>query len=352
MRSTVSEMPNVYTISSTLPLQRYSVIDYYDPHSYVLGHIPYTTDWYAAVGTTIFRTIFNLTRTPLKAIVLDCDNTLWEGVCAEVGPSGVHVSPPYRALQQFMVDQMNAGKLLCLCSKNNEADVLAVFDERSDLSIKREHIVSWRINWKSKSENIKSLAKELNLGLDSFIFIDDNPVDCADVRINAPDVLTLQVPPNSSLIPSFLEHVWSFDSISFTNEDRNRTRMYQENVKRQRFQAQTISLKDFINGLQLRIEMAAASDEDLARASQLTLRTNQFNFTTIRRHENEIRDLLRSEGFKCQVVHVADRFGDYGLVGVVLYEILLDRFKVDTFLLSCRVLGRGVEHAVLSRLGQ
>jgi len=352
LRSAVSEMPNVYTISSTLPLQRYSLIDYYDPHSHVLGHIPYTTDWYAAVGTAIFRTIFNLTRTQLKAIVLDCDNTLWEGVCAEVGPLGVDVSPPYRALQQFMVDQMNAGKLLCLCSKNNEADVLCVFDERSDLSIKREHLVSWRINWKSKSENIKSLAKELNLGLDSFIFIDDNPVDCADVRINAPDVLTLQVPPNSSLIPPFLEHVWSFDSISFTNEDRNRTRMYQENVKRQRFQAQTISLKDFINGLQLRIEMAAASDEDLARASQLTFRTNQFNFTTIRRHENEIRDLLRTERFKCHVVHVADRFGDYGLVGVVLYEILLDRFKVDTFLLSCRVLGRGVEHAVLSRLGQ
>lgn len=349
--SEASRIPNVHTISSTLPVQRYSLIDYYDPHSDVMGHIPYTTDWYAAVGTTIFRTIFNLAVAPFKVIVLDCDNTLWEGVCAEVGPLGVEVSSSYRMLQQFMVDQINAGKLLCLCSKNDESDVMAVFDERSDLILKREHLASWRINWKSKSENIKSLAEELNLGLNAFIFIDDNPIDCADVRINAPEVLTLQIPRESSSIPSFLNHVWAFDSPKVTSEDRNRTRLYQENAKRLQFQAQTPSLKDFIDGLQLRIEIGDATDEQLARVSQLTFRTNQFNFTTIRRHENEIRDLL-SERLKCQVVHVADRFGDYGLVGVLLYETQSDRFKVDTFLLSCRVLGRGVEHVVLSRLGQ
>ena len=119
-------------------------------------------------------------------IVLDCDNTLWKGVCGEDGPLGIEVTAPYRALQEFMIGQMNAGMLLCLCSKNNEKDVLDVFDQRTDMLLKREHLVSWRINWNSKSENIKSLAKELNLGLDSFIFIDDNPVDCADVKINCP----------------------------------------------------------------------------------------------------------------------------------------------------------------------
>lgn len=345
-------IPNVHTISSTFPLRLYPVIDYYDQHTRLLGHIPYTTECYAAIGTALSRTIFNLDRPSFKVIVLDCDNTLWDGVCAEVGPMGVDVGGPHRALQEFMIDQMNAGKLLCMCSKNNESDVLAVFDQRADLVLKLEHFVSWRINWKSKSENIQSLANELNLGLDSFIFIDDNPVDCADVRIHAPGVLTLQTPRNSSSILSFLNHVWAFDHLGSTAEDRSRTRMYQENAQRQQFLEQTYSLKDFIKGLDLRVEIAEATDNQLGRASQLTFRTNQFNFTTVRRHENEIRDLLSRENVKCLVVRVSDRFGDYGLVGVVIYESQPYGYKVDTFLLSCRVLGRGVEHAVLSHLGQ
>jgi len=345
-------IPNVHTINSTSPLRLYPVTDYYDPHSRLLGHIPYTEECYAAIGTALSRTIFNLNRKSFKVIVLDCDNTLWKGVCGEDGPLGVEMSLPYRALQEFMIGQMNAGMLLCLCSKNNERDVMDVFEQRTEMLLKREHLVSWRINWNSKSENIKSLANELNLGLDSFIFIDDNPVDCTDVRINCPGVWTLQTPQDSRSIPSFLNHVWAFDHMSFTAEDRNRTRMYQENAQRQQFHEQTFSLKDFIKGLQLRVEIDEAADDQLGRVSQLTFRTNQFNFTTIRRYENEVRDFLSREHATCQVVRVADRFGDYGLVGVVMYETAGERYKVDTCLLSCRVLGRGVEHAVLSHLGQ
>ena len=195
------------------------------------GHIPYTPECYAAIGTALVRTIFNLKRDPFKVIVLDCDNTLWKGVCGEDGPWGIEVTAPYRALQEFMIGQMNAGMLLCLCSKNNEKDALDVFDQRTDMLLKREHLVSWRINWNSKSENIKSLANELNLGLDSFIFIDDNPVDCADVKINCPGVLTLQLPRNAESFSSFLNHIWAFDHTGSTEEDQNRTRMYQENAQ-------------------------------------------------------------------------------------------------------------------------
>ena len=127
-------------------------------------------------------------------IVLDCDNTLWKGVCGEDGPLGIEITPPYRALQEFMVGQANAGRLLCLCSKNNESDVLDVFEQRTDMLLREEHFVSRRINWNSKSDNLQSLARELNLGLESFIFVDDNPVECADVEINCPGVLTLQLP--------------------------------------------------------------------------------------------------------------------------------------------------------------
>jgi FkbH-like protein/FkbM family methyltransferase len=343
---------NVHTISSASPLRRYPVNDYYDPHSHHVGHIPYTPECYAAIGTALVRTIFNLKRNPFKVIVLDCDNTIWKGVCGEDGPSGIELTTPYRTLQEFMIGQMNAGMLLCLCSKNNEKDALDVFDQRTDMLLKREHFVSWRINWNSKSENIKSLANELNLGLDSFIFIDDNPVDCADVKINCPGVLTLQLPRNSESFPSFLNHIWAFDRTGSTDEDQNRTRMYQESTERQQYRGQSLCLKDFIKGLQLRVEIAEATEDQLGRVSQLTFRTNQFNFTTIRRSENEIKNYLRREHANCLVVRVADRFGDYGLVGVVMYDIEADRYKVDTLLLSCRVLGRGVEHALVSQLGQ
>ena len=159
-----------------------------------------------------------------------------------------------------MIGQKNAGMLLCLCSKNNEKDALDVFDQRSDMPLKREHLVSWRINWNSKSENIRSLAKELNLGLDSFIFVDDNPVDCADVEINCPGVLALKLPANPDAFPSFLNHIWAFDNASSTKEDQDRTRMYQESAQRERYREQAFSLKDFIEGLNLRIEIGELTD--------------------------------------------------------------------------------------------
>ena len=352
MLSDAGTIPNVHTIRSAALRERYPVKDYFDPHGHHIGHIPYTTDGYAAIGTALFRAIFSLKRKPFKVIVLDCDQTLWKGVCGEDGPLGIEVSTPYRRLQEFMVAQMKAGLLLCLCSKNNERDVLDVFDQRTDMVLKREHLVSWRVNWSRKSDNVKSLAEELNLGLDSFIFIDDNPVDCADVRINCPGVLTLQLPPDVESFPAFLDHVWAFDHSRATEEDQHRTRMYQQNAEREQLRGRGLSLKDFVQGLELRVEIGDMTDDQLARVSQLTFRTNQFNFTTVRRPEQEIRTLLARAQSTCLVVRVRDRFGDYGLVGVLIYERAADRYKVDTFLLSCRVLGRGVEHTVLADLGR
>src|SRR5437762_6527074 len=136
-------------------------------------------------------------RLPYKVVVLDCDHTLWKGVCGEDGPAGIAVTAPHQFLQRFVLEQMQRGALICLCSKNNEADVFAVFDERSDMVLNRRHLAGWRINWNSKSENLKSLAAEMNLPLGSFILIDDNPVECAEVKANCPGVLTLQLPQES-----------------------------------------------------------------------------------------------------------------------------------------------------------
>ena len=350
--SEAARLPDVHTIASSRAVRRYSITNYYDPQGHRLGDTPYTPNGYAEIATLAFRTIWNVNRRPFKVVVLDCDNTLWRGVCGEDGPRGVALTPPYQALQAFMLEQMKAGMLLCLCSKNNERDVLDVFDQRSDMKLRREHLVSHRINWSRKSRNLRDLAEELNLGLDSFIFIDDDPVECADVRINCPDVLTLQLPENAETFSRFLDHVWAFDHTHATREDDKRTRLYQENLGRERARAQTLSLEDFISGLQLRVDVATPATEQLGRVAQLTVRTNQFNLTTIRRSENEICQLLTRDGVSCLAVQVSDRFGDYGLVGVIIYYSEADRYRIETLLLSCRVLGRGVEHAVLASLAQ
>jgi FkbH-like protein/FkbM family methyltransferase len=347
----VAGIEQVHAIRSRSMTDRYQLDDSADPLSDQLGHIPYTPETYAAIGTSLFRVLFNLKQEPYKVIVLDCDNTLWKGVCGEDGPLGVEITPPYRALQKFMVGQAGAGRLLCLCSKNNESDVLDVFEQRLDMPLRKEHFVSRRINWSSKADNLQALARELNLGLESFIFVDDNPIECTDVEINCPGVLTLRLPPNADDIPAFLDHVWAFDCAPSTGVDRDRHRMYRENLAREQSRMH-LSLHDFIKGLGLDVTVTEPAATDLDRVSQLTFRTNQFNFTTIRRAAINVRDFLAREQAAGLVARVSDRFGDYGLVGVVLFKIDTDRYSVDTFLLSCRVLGKGVEHAIVAALAQ
>ncbi|HEY2006808.1 MAG TPA: HAD-IIIC family phosphatase, partial [Solirubrobacteraceae bacterium] len=341
----------VTLLGNDLAQRWYPVSDYYDASGERLGQIPYTAHYFAALASLIARRTDALRRPPFKVIVLDCDNTLWRGVVGEDGPAGVAITPAFQALQRFVVAQHDAGMLLALCSKNNEEDVDELFRVQPDMPLKPEHIVARRVNWDAKSMNLRSLAAELDLGIDSFIFIDDNRKECAEIEEQCPEVLTLLLPEVEEEIPRFLEHVWAFDHWGTTADDRNRTRVYAQKLERAKVERQASTLADFIASLELRIDAQPARPDQLPRVSQLTQRTNQFNCTTIRRSEAEIQRLL-SEGFQCLTVSVSDRFGDYGLVGAVLYETQPDALVVDSFMLSCRALGRGVEHAILQRLGE
>jgi FkbH-like protein len=329
-------------------LELYPVEEYYDQLRDELGHIPFTLEFFTALGTVISRKIYSLKSSPHKVIVLDCDNTLWQGVVGEEGFEGIQITPEYRELQKLMLQQKQAGMLLSICSKNTETDVLEVFKKRQDLELKLDDFVNWKVNWQPKSENLKNLAQELNLGLDSFIFIDDNPLECDEVRRNAPEILSLNLPLESNIV-DFLRHVWALDHLKITEEDKQRTKLYQQNIQRDRFQKETTSLDDFLSGLQLEIDINEPNEDQLARVAQLTQRTNQFNFSTRRYLETEITEQLQGS-LDCRIVQVRDRFGDYGLVGVILFEKQVDHLLIDTFLLSCRVLGRGVEHKMLQSL--
>jgi aspartate racemase len=348
----LERMDGAYLVTAKDLQRLYPVAECHDARADELGSIPYTPVFFTAIGTMIARKFHALKRAPFKVIVLDCDETLWAGVCGEDGPNGIQLDPPRKALQDFMREQCENGMLLCLCSKNNEEDVFAVFERRCDMPLGRNHLAGWRINWLPKSENLKSLAGELRLGLDSFIFLDDNPVECAEVEASCPEVLALQLPESPEQLPQFLNHCWAFDRTKTSVEDQTRHLYYQQDRQREELRSQSLGLAEFLAGLELKVDIGALSEGHLARAAQLSQRTNQFNFTTHRRTVNDFQEMLRAKKPEALVVSVNDRLGAYGQVGVVVYEARNGSLDVETFLLSCRVLGRGVEHQIVAWLGR
>lgn len=347
----LSEIANVQFVSTASLLGLYPVSDYHDSTADKLGHIPFKPEMYSALATVIARSFHGRKRPPYKVIVLDCDNTLWNGICGEKGPQGVEIDPPRQALQNFMKSRKEQGALLCICSKNNPEDVDATFLAHPEMPLSSTDIVAWRVNWRPKSENIKSLAAELNLGLDSFIFVDDNPMETAEVQAACPGVVALTLPSSVSRIPQVLDHFWAFDQFGATAEDRKRTAMYQQNSQRSQLRSQSLSYADFLANLQVQIEIRELEPGEIARAAQMTQRTNQFNFTTKRQTEADIRKLLDAGDVKVLTAFVRDRFGDYGQVGLIVCKVAAQAVQVENFLLSCRVLSKGVEHAMIARLG-
>ncbi|WP_033576304.1 FkbM family methyltransferase [Dickeya chrysanthemi] len=331
----------------------YDVTEYHDAVRDEMGRIPYIPEFFDVIASVLVRHIHAFRRSPYKVIALDCDNTLWSGVVGELGAEGVEIDSNYRALQQFMLRQKEQGMLLCLVSKNNHEDVRHVFDSRDDMILQWDDFVDTQINWNAKSANLQHLAKTLNLGLDSFVFLDDSPIECAEVSAGCPQVVSLRLPDNSGDIPGFLAHVWAFDQGRHrTNEDTKRTHMYQEQVQREAFRQRAFSMAAFIRGLALDITIEPATLDQAERLSQLTHRTNQFNFAKAPYSVTDIVAKIQRPEQGCLSIRVADRFGDYGICGLCLFSERETVLSVEGGLLSCRVLGRGVEYQMLNALGR
>ncbi|HBM17254.1 MAG TPA: hypothetical protein DD381_13070, partial [Lentisphaeria bacterium] len=318
---------------------------------YKEGHISYTSCFYNILGMFLARRVYALIKLPYKVLVVDCDNTLWKGVCGESENYEIEIDTVRRDFQNKILDMYTNGILICLCSKNTEEDVFKVFEQNKEMVLRKEHLANWKINWNAKSKNIYDLATELNLGLDSFIFIDDNPVECAEIRSKLPEVLTLNIPKGNLLLERFLKNVWAFDVLTATDEDKIRTKQYRDNIKRENIRKEHFNFEEFIKELELKILVEAINFDDIPRVAQLTQRVNQFNSTTIRRSEDEIKKLLYEDGFIIFTVKVNDRFGDYGLVGAIIGYLNNNDFVVESFVLSCRILGKGVEHKFLREVG-
>jgi FkbH-like protein len=349
----LADLPAVHLLLPDYVLGLYPVEAVHDPHGDELGHLPYTPEFFVALATAIARQIHAIATPPFKVAAIDCDETLWAGICGEDGPQGVAIDPPRRALQEFLRERRRMGLLLVLASKNNEDDVVETFRAHPEMPLRLEDFAARRINWESKSANLAALAEELDLGLDSFLLVDDNPKECTEAQAGAPEVLVLPLPADPAGIPEFLRHVWAFDRARVTEEDRRRPELYAQKAERASAERAAANLEEFLAALRLEIVIAPVRPEQAARVAQLTQRTNQMNATCVRRSEAEILALGGARArVECLAVEVKDRFGSYGLAGAMVFRCTGDRLAVDTFLLSCRALGRGVEHRMVARLGE
>lgn len=352
LRESLALLPGLHFFHYRDVLDLYPVGQVHDPRAGEIARIPYTEEMFAALATVIVRRAHALSAVPYKVVAVDLDNTLWRGICGEDGPAGVVLDPPRRRLHEFLLAQRDAGMLLVIASKNNYGDVLDTFNAHPEFPLRLEHFTAWRIDWNPKSDNLASLAAELNLGLDSFIFLDDNPKECAEVSASCPGVLSIPLPPDIAELPAFLAHLWAFDHPAVTEEDRRRSQLIAQSLEFSRAAQSASSLEEFLASLDLRVDVQPLDPERIPRAAQLTQRTNQFNTTTIRRAEAEILALLQTPGVRIFTAEVSDRFGEYGLTGLLIVFTRLNELYVDSLLLSCRVLGRGVEHRILARLAE
>jgi FkbH-like protein len=340
--------PGVQLIAARHLLTWFPSVDWHQPYTERLAAAPYTEVAFAALATVVARGVHAAVTPRPKVIAVDCDNTIWDG---ELSEAGISLPPARRRMQQILVEQAAAGRLVCLCTRNSAREVQEVLEHHPDMVLRPHHIAGIRAGWDAKSTGLRSLAEELDLGLDSFLFLDDDPLQVAEVRANAPEVLALRVPADAEAALTYLRHCWPLDAPHRTAEDAARTRSYRDNRERELVRRESVTMSEFLRRLELQVTVRAPREDEWARAAQLTGRTNQFNLTGVRRDLRGMRALV-ARGCECLVVDVRDRFGVYGLVGLLILETVDRSLSVDTFLLSCRSLGRGVEYRMLAHVGE
>ncbi len=349
----LKEARNAYLVDLGACQQRVGANNFYDWRYWHIASAPFTRDALGEIAWQTFRFLRALTGRTKKCLVIDCDNTLWGGIVGEDGIDGIKLGDAshgsaYRDFQREVLNLYHRGVVLAICSKNNLADVTEVLQKHPGMLLREEHFAVMRANWEDKAANIRAIASELGLGLDSLVFVDDSEFEANLVRSMLPEVEVLLVSSNQPARNwQVLAECGLFDSLQLSEEDRSRGQMYRAEAKRKELKAGAIDLNEYLRSLEMRIEARAIQGDEMERAAQLTQRTNQFNLTTVRLTRDELQQRLASGGYILRSLRLADRFGDYGTIGFAMIRAG-ETAVIELFLLSCRALGRGVETAFLS----
>jgi FkbH-like protein len=351
------EFGGVYVLDYARLIARHGHTHWFDEQKWQTARMPIAAGALIHLAREWLRYIHPLVGRVSKVLVTDLDNTLWGGVLGEDGLNGIqggaeYPGTPFHAVQRALLDFHRRGILLAICSKNNQADALEALTKHPGMLLHSEHFAAMRINWQDKATNLRKIAAELNVGTDSLAFLDDNPAEREYVRENLPDVAVIEMGAGPESLAEALRAAPWFERPSRTTADRARSRMYAERRQRELAQQQAPSLEEFYRSLEQTAQVAPADAESLARFAQLTQKTNQFNLTIRRYSEQQLADMLRDSVWDALTLRAKDRFGDHGIVGAALMRQSGPVCEIDTFLLSCRVIGRELEKVLLARLAE
>ena len=328
-----------------------------DPRFYYRAKAPYSARYLDVFATAVSIASRGFKSYFYKVLVLDCDNTLWGGIVGEDGVASIKLGAfdypgnIFWCVQHELARLEQSGVLLCLCSKNNPADIEEVFASHPDMVLKPGQIVARRVNWTDKAQNLRDLAAELNLGLDSLVFLDDSDFECAAVLSQLPQVCTVQVPKNLPDYPRVMHGVSQlFLGGGIAAESRSKTQQYQQRASAIAEQAEFASQDDYLHSLQLQAILTRNAQVSISRIAELSQKSNQFNLTTHRYSQADIMQRMAEPDSTVYSLVVKDRFGDAGLTGVVVMRYEQQIAHVEAFFMSCRVIGRGVEFSIWNHI--
>jgi FkbH-like protein len=354
MRSLAREYPGVYILDYDALVALHGRLRWHDEGKWLTVRLPVAADCLVHLANEWLRFLHPVTGKVCKALVTDLDNTLWGGIIGEDGMSGIQIGPEhpgaaYQSFQRVMLDLYQRGIILAVCSKNNPSDAMEVLENHPGMLLRPHHFAALRVNWNDKAQNLREIASELNIGIDALAFLDDSPVEREWVRSQLP-VAVIDLPQDPTGYAGTLRDSPFFERLTLSDEDRERGRYYVEERRRTELRCGTASLEDFYRSLQMEVEIASVTPQTLTRVAQLTQKTNQFNLTTRRYTEQQIAEMTASTDWRVYSLRARDRFGDNGLVGVAIARFDGDFCEIDSFLMSCRVIGRTVETAFLSHV--
>jgi FkbH-like protein len=355
LREISGRYEGVYILDYDALVARHGRDKWTDNRKWLTMRLPIAAPYLVAIAEEWLRFIYPLTGKAAKAVAVDLDNTLWGGVLGEDGVQGIQLGGEYPGagfleLQRALLDLSRRGILLAIVSKNDPDDAWNAIGSHPQMLLRREHFAAHRIGWNNKADSIREIAKELNIGLDAMAFLDDNPVERQLVRMELPDVIVIDLPTDPLSYAQTVRATPEFERLQISEEDRLRTQYYRDQRQREELSATCATTEDFLRSLRQKVEILPASQATIPRIAQLTQKTNQFNLTTKRYSETDISGFASRGDMHVYSLRVTDVFNDNGITGVAILHHVDDGCEIDTFLLSCRVIGRTVETALLSFL--
>jgi FkbH-like protein len=348
-----------YLLDTASLAERVGADAWFDDVQWVAYKLPFSSECFPAYADTVGRLLGAIRGKARKCLVLDLDNTVWGGVIGDDGVEGIQIGEnhpkgeAFLSVQRLALDLRSRGIILAVSSKNTHETALEPFRSHPDMLLREEHIAVFQANWQDKASNLEAIAKVLNIGLDALVLLDDNPAERAQLRAALPMVATPELPNDPSSFAWYLDAAGYFEAVAFTPEDLGRAEAYAAEARRGEVMSHARDLGDYLSSLDMEIEFADFDHQGRQRITQLINKTNQFNLTTRRYTEEEVRRLEGAPDAVTLQVRLKDKFGDLGMIGVIICrpeDDAPDQWEIDTWLMSCRVLGRQVENAMLNAL--